>query len=62
MSDVVKFYRDTKGEWRWHRQSENGRIVADSGEGYTDRVECVAMAMEVNGEQVRYLNGGGDDA
>ena len=30
----VQFYRDKKGEWRWMARSPNGRILADSGEGY----------------------------
>ena len=27
-------YRDRKGEWRWRLKSANGKIVAESGEGY----------------------------
>lgn len=27
-------YRDKAGEWRWRLRAKNGRIVADSGEGY----------------------------
>lgn len=27
-------FMDAKGEWRWHAR-RNGRIVADSGEGYS---------------------------
>jgi uncharacterized protein YegP (UPF0339 family) len=30
----VKFYRDVRREYRWRLRSRNGRIVADSGEGY----------------------------
>lgn len=30
-------YRDRKGEWRW-RLTNKGRIMADSGEGYTRRI------------------------
>jgi uncharacterized protein YegP (UPF0339 family) len=30
----VMVYRDRAGEWRW-RLTVNGRIVADSGEGYS---------------------------
>lgn len=29
------FYRDAAGEWRWRLKARNGRIVADSAEGYT---------------------------
>jgi uncharacterized protein YegP (UPF0339 family) len=27
-------YKDVQGEWRWHLKASNGRILADSGEGY----------------------------
>jgi uncharacterized protein YegP (UPF0339 family) len=33
----MSVYQDTKGEWRWRLKAANGKIVADSGEGYTQR-------------------------
>lgn len=30
----VKYYKDAKGEWRWRFVAINGKILADSGEGY----------------------------
>ncbi len=33
----IEVYKDKKGEFRWRLWSPNGRIVADSGEGYTRR-------------------------
>jgi uncharacterized protein YegP (UPF0339 family) len=27
-------YQDAKAEWRWRLRASNGRIIADSGEGY----------------------------
>ncbi len=30
-------YQDKKGEHRWRLKSKNGRVVADSGEGYKTR-------------------------
>jgi uncharacterized protein YegP (UPF0339 family) len=36
------YYQDSKGEWRWHLKASNGRILADSGEGYTSEQECLA--------------------
>jgi uncharacterized protein YegP (UPF0339 family) len=30
-------YQDEAGEWRWRMKAGNGRIMADSGEGYTAR-------------------------
>lgn len=32
----VTVYQDRKGTWRW-RFTVNGRVMADSGEGYTRR-------------------------
>ena len=36
MAHTGKFqiYKDKKGEWRWRLVARNGRIVADSAEGY----------------------------
>ena len=28
------YFKDKKGEWRWHIKARNGRIIACSGEGY----------------------------
>jgi uncharacterized protein YegP (UPF0339 family) len=30
-------YKDKGGEWRWRMIASNGRIVADSGEGYSSK-------------------------
>jgi len=35
------YFKDHKGEWRWHLKAANGRIIADSGEGYKDERECL---------------------
>jgi uncharacterized protein len=39
---MAKFYiyKDAKGEYRWRLRANNGRIVADSGEGYTKKDKC----------------------
>lgn len=36
----VKFYRDRGEEWRWSLVAANGRIVADSSEGYATKWGC----------------------
>jgi hypothetical protein len=36
------YYKDKKGEWRWRLVASNGRIIADSGEGYSSERECLA--------------------
>ena len=33
-------YKDKKGLWRWRIVASNGRILADSGEGYSSRAAC----------------------
>jgi uncharacterized protein YegP (UPF0339 family) len=33
-------YRDKAGEYRWRLLSSNGRLTADSGEGYTRREDA----------------------
>jgi uncharacterized protein YegP (UPF0339 family) len=34
---AFEVYEDRAGEWRWRLRHRNGRIVADSGEGYASR-------------------------
>jgi len=33
----LQIYRDARREWRWRLRASNGRIMADSGEGYRRR-------------------------
>lgn len=40
----IEVYQDTQQEWRWRARAANGRIIADSGEGYEDRDDAVYMA------------------
>ena len=44
-------YKDSAGEWRWSLKAANGRVIADSGEGYHDRGGCIHSI-----ELVRSLN------
>lgn len=37
-------YRDRKGEWRWRLKSANGKIVAESGEGYKRKLTPLDVA------------------
>ena len=34
-------YKDTKGEWRWRLKAANGKVVADSAEGYSSKQGCL---------------------
>lgn len=35
--DRYETYQDEAGEWRWRLKDGNGKIVAESGEGYETR-------------------------
>ena len=41
---VFEIYRDAAGEWRWRLVAGNGRIVADSGEGYSRKASARCAA------------------
>ena len=34
---TFEVYRDRGDQWRWRLVHDNGRIIADSGEGYASR-------------------------
>lgn len=36
--------------WRWRLVARNGKIVADSAEGYRRRIDCQNMARQVKAE------------
>ncbi len=38
---VFGVFKDSLGEWRWHLKAGNGEIIADSGEGYLHRGDCL---------------------
>jgi len=47
----LELYRDKRREWRWRLRASNGRILADSGEGYRRRasmlrgIECARVLL-----------------
>ena len=43
-------YQDARGEWRWRLKARNGRIVADSGEGYVTRGNALRAARRLTGD------------
>lgn len=34
-------YEDASGEWRWQLRAANNRLIADSGEGYHNKQDCL---------------------
>ena len=35
-----QIYADRSGEWRWRLVAVNGKVIADSGEGYKNYTDC----------------------
>lgn len=49
-------YRDAKSEWRWTLYASNGRKLADSGEGYHNKADCLhglSLVQQSGSAQVR---------
>jgi uncharacterized protein YegP (UPF0339 family) len=44
---AFEVYRDAAGEWRWRLIHRNGRVLADSGEGYNSRTGATEAAASV---------------
>lgn len=42
-------YRDTANQWRWRLIAGNGRIIANSGEGYHNETDCDSAINLVKG-------------
>lgn len=34
-------YKDVNGQWRWYLQAANSRKIANSGEGYYNKSDCL---------------------
>lgn len=44
MKATLRVYYDEAREWRWQLRLGNGRVIADSGEGYVTRAGATAAA------------------
>lgn len=48
---IYWLYRDLQGQYRWYLEAANGRKIANSGEGYHNRADCIAavsLVMDTN--------------
>ncbi len=41
MAASFEVFKDKKGEFRWRLRHQNGNIIADSGEGYSAKADCI---------------------
>ena len=44
-------YKDTNGEWRWRLFAANNQVIANSGEGYANRGDCLSAIELVKSSQ-----------
>ena len=44
-------YKDVAKEWRWFLFSSNNRKIADSGEGYHNKADCLHAIRLVRGSE-----------
>ncbi len=44
-----QIYRDVGLGWRWRLRAGNHRIIADSGESYRNKQDCLAAVSLVKG-------------
>lgn len=54
MQSRYEVYQDAAGEWRWKHVADNGRLIADSGEGYDSKFNAERAkdrAMELSAEE-----------
>ncbi|ABD58640.1 gp41 [Mycobacterium phage PLot] len=45
----VTVYQDSNNEWRWRFKASNGRVMADSGEGYQNKQDALTAIDAVFG-------------
>ena len=53
----IEVYKDLLKKWRWRLISKNGRIMADSGQGYTRRYECLKSLYKVYLQEAKIVIG-----
>jgi uncharacterized protein YegP (UPF0339 family) len=51
-------YHDAQSLWRWRLKAANNRIIADSGQGYHNRQDCldgIQLVQSSSGASVHFL-------
>lgn len=46
---IYYIYVDRAGEWRWYLSAANNRKIANSGEGYHNKSDCLHAIQLVKG-------------
>ncbi len=54
---TYEYYLDDRGQWRWQAVSDNGNIMADSGESYFQLSDCLyAIKRMEEGDEAPAIN------
>lgn len=63
MAAHFELYKDDRGEFRWRFRADNGKVIADGGEGYKTKAECEhgveLVRQKAAGVEVRDATAGG---
>lgn len=51
----ITIYKDEKYEYRWKLTARNGKILADSGEGYLKSTHCRKMVDKIFGDKYKVV-------
>jgi uncharacterized protein YegP (UPF0339 family) len=55
---AYRMYQDSSKEWRWQLRAANHRVIADSGEGYLNKQDCLhAIALVKNSKDAPVKEG-----
>lgn len=44
-------YKDANNQWRWYLKAANDRKIANSGEGYYNKADCLSAIELVKGSK-----------
>lgn len=44
---TIELYRDRQQQHRWRLRASNGRVLANCGEGYRRRIDCLRVAQKL---------------
>lgn len=58
MNLTFEAFRTRKKEWRWRLRAANGKIIANSGESYRRRIDCMAAIRMVKQSDLAGMAGG----
>ena len=53
---IFTVYQDSSGDWRWSLKAENGKVIADSAEGYENRSHALEMVHTIIGLEEQSIN------